>query len=123
VRGSRGEIVDDAVIRLTDGPAITTSRIERYQLGYDLNLDGFDTEHLSFDGKVVFKNPFTGLRFMDEEIAIAQLMVQMADWIAGNAKPPYPLNEGCQDHLVSLAMDESITTGKSITTQKQDWAN
>jgi predicted dehydrogenase len=123
VRGSRGEIVDDAVIRLTEGPAITTSRIERYQLGYDLNLDGFDTEHLSFDGKVVFKNPFTGLRFMDEEIAIAQLMVQMADWIVENAKPPYPLNEGCQDHLVSLAMDESIATGKSITTQKQDWAN
>ena len=80
VRGSRGEIVDDSVIRLIEGPAITTSRIERYQLGYDLNLDGYDTEHLSFDGKVVFKNPFTGLRFMDEEIAIAQLMVQMADW-------------------------------------------
>jgi predicted dehydrogenase len=123
VRGSRGEIVDDAVIRLTEGPAITTSRIERYQLGYDLNLDGFDTEHLSFDGKLVFKNPFTGLRFMDEEIAIAQLMVQMADWIEGNAKPPYPLNEGCQDQLISLAIDESIATGKSITTQKQDWAN
>jgi predicted dehydrogenase len=123
VRGSKGEIVDAAVIRLVDGPAITTSKIERYQLGYDLNLDGFDTEHLSFDGQVVFKNPFVGLRFMDEEIAIAQLMVQMADWINGNAQPPYPLNQGCQDQLISLAMDESIASGKSITTQKQDWAN
>jgi len=123
VRGSRGEIVDDAVIRLAEGPAITTSRIERYQLGYDLNLDGFDTEHLSFDGKVVFKNPFTGLRFMDEEIAIAQLMVQMADWIAGNAKPPYPLNAGCQDQLISLAIDESIATGKNVTVNKQKWAD
>jgi len=123
VRGSKGEIVDDAVIRLTDGPAITTSRIERYQLGYDLNLAGYDTEHLSFEGKIVFRNRFKGLRFMDEEIAIAQLMVQMADWITGNAEPPYPLNEGCQDHLVSLAMDEALATGKSITTQKQVWAN
>ena len=123
VRGSKGEIVDDAVIRLTEGPAITTSKIERYQLGYDLNLDGFDTEHLSFDGTVVFKNPFIGLRFMDEEIAIAQLMVQMADWIEGNAKPPYPLNEGCQDQLISLSMDESITTGKNILVDKQKWAN
>ena len=123
VRGSRGEIVDDAVIRLIDGPAITTSRIERYQLGYDLNLDGFDTEHLSFDGRVVFKNPFTGLRFMDEEIAIAQLMVQMADWIEGKAEAPYPLNEGCQDQLISLAMDESITTGKNVLVDKQKWAN
>lgn len=123
VRGSKGEIVDDAVIRLIDGPAITSSKIERYQLGYDLNLDGFDTEHLSFDGQVVFKNPFVGLRFMDEEIAIAQLMVQMADWINGNAKPPYPLNEACQDQLISLAMDESNASGRSITTQKQIWAN
>jgi predicted dehydrogenase len=123
VRGSRGEIVDDSVIRLIEGPAITTSRIERNQLGYDLNLDGYDTEHLSFDGKVVFKNPFTGLRFMDEEIAIATLMAQMADWINGNAKAPYPLNEACQDHLVSLAIDESIALGKSITTAKQDWAS
>jgi predicted dehydrogenase len=123
VRGSKGEIVDDGVIRLVDGPAITTSKIERYQLGYDLNLDGFDTEHLSFDGQVVFKNPFVGLRFMDEEIAIAQLMVQMADWIAGQAEAPYPLNEGCQDQLVSLAIDESIASQRSITTQKQAWAD
>jgi hypothetical protein len=123
VRGSKGEIVDDAVIRLIDGPAITTSKIERYQLGYDLNLDGFDTEHLSFDGQVVFKNPFVGLRFMDEEIAIAQLMLQMADWINGSAQPPYPLSEASQDQLISLAMDESIASGKSVTTQKQDWAN
>jgi predicted dehydrogenase len=123
VRGSRGELVDDSVIRLTDGPAITTSRIERYQLGYDLNLDGFDTEHLSFDGQVVFKNPFTGLRLMDEEIAIAQLMSQMAEWLDGKAVAPYPLAEACQDHLVSLAIDESITTGKTVVTQKQAWAN
>jgi predicted dehydrogenase len=123
VRGSRGELVDDSVIRLTDGPAITTSRIERYQLGYDLNLDGFDTEHLSFDGKVVFKNPFSGLRLMDEEIAIAQLMCQMADWLDGNSQPPYPLAEACQDQLISLAIDESIAAGKTVTTQKQAWAN
>ena len=123
VRGSRGELVDDSVIRLTDGPAITTSRIERYQLGYDLNLDGYDTEHLSFDGKVVFKNPFTGLRLMDEEIAIAQLMCKMAEWLDGKAGAPYPLAEACQDHLISLAIDESIATGKNVTTQKQAWAN
>jgi hypothetical protein len=123
VRGSKGEIVDDSVKRLIDGPAITTSRIERLQLGYDLNLAGYDTEHLSCDGKVVFTNPFKGLRFMDEEIAIAQLMVQMADWIAGRAVAPYPLNEGCQDQLVSLAIDESIASGRSITTQKQNWAS
>jgi predicted dehydrogenase len=121
IRGSRGEVVDDSVIRLTDGPAITTSRIERYQLGYDLNLDGYDSEHLSFDGKVVFKNPFVGLRLMDEEIAIGQLMLQMADWLVGKARAPYPLAEACQDQLISMAIDESIATGKQVATQKQAW--
>jgi len=123
VRGSKGEIVDDSVIRLVDGLAITSSKIERYQLGYDLNLDGYDTEHLSFDGKVIFKNPFVGFRFMDEEIAIAHLMVQMADWVGGSAEPPYPLSQACQDHLISIAMDEALATGKSVTTQKPQWAN
>ena len=121
IRGSSGEVVDDSVIRLNDGPAITTSRIERYQLGYDLNLDGYDTEHLSFDGKVVFKNPFVGLRLMDEEIAIGQLMLQMADWLVGKARAPYPLAEACQDQLISMAIDESIATGKQVATQKQAW--
>jgi hypothetical protein len=104
VRGSKGEIVDDSVKRLVDGPAITTSKIERLQLGYDLNLAGYDTEHLSCDGKVVFTNPFKGLRFMDEEIAIAQLMVQMADWIAGRAVAPYPLNEASQLKIEAICV-------------------
>lgn len=123
IRGSKGEILDDKVIRLSEGPALTTSHFERYQLGQDLNLDGHDTEHISFDGKVVFKNPFIGLRLMDEEIAIGQMMVQMADWIAGKALAPYPLRAGCQDHLVSLAIDESIATGKTVTTTIEKWSN
>lgn len=123
VRGSKGEILDDQVIRLIDGPAITTSLIQRYQLGYDLNLDGFDTEHLSFEGRVIFNNPFVGLRFMDEEIAIAQMMVQMAEWINGKAAAPYPLREACQDQLISIAIDESIATGQEVRSSKAAWAN
>jgi len=122
IRGSKGEIVDDRVIRLIDGPAIVSSEIKRYQLGYDLNLDGFDTEHLSFDGEVLFKNPFVGLRLMDEEIAIATLMVAMADWINGNAPAPYPLRQGCQDQYLSLAIDESLKTGETVIAKPRLWA-
>jgi predicted 2-oxoglutarate/Fe(II)-dependent dioxygenase YbiX len=60
---------------------------------------------------------------MDEEIAIAQLMVQMADWLDGKATAPYQLAQACQDHLISLAIDESIATGNSVSTQRQAWAN
>jgi predicted dehydrogenase len=122
IRGSAGEIVDDKVIALTDGPAIVESEFSRYQLGYDLNLDGFDTEHISINGKVVFKNPFVGLRLMDEEIAIGAMMVGMAEWSHGNEKAPYPLREACQDHLVSLAIEESALRGIAITTERESWA-
>jgi hypothetical protein len=50
-------------------------------------------------------------------------MSQMAEWVEGKAAAPYALAEACQDHLVSLAIDESINTGESVTTQKQAWAN
>ncbi len=123
IRGSKGEIVDDALVTLTDEPAIVKSDFKRYQLGYDLNLDGFDTEHISLNGKVLYKNPFIGLRLMDEEIAIGTMMIKMSEWINGHDSAPYPLRAACQDHLISLAIDESASTGKSVHTAREVWAN
>ena len=45
---------------------------------------------------------------MDEEIAIATMMIEMSDWVKGAGAPPYPLAQACQDHLISLALDESL---------------
>lgn len=123
IRGSAGEIVDNQLAALVTGPAIVDSEFRRYQLGYDLNLDGFDTEHISLNGKVLYKNPFIGLRLMDEEIAIATMMVAMKDWIAGSGGAPYPLRQACQDHLISLAIDESAQTRKTVQTEREIWAN
>lgn len=122
IRGSSGEIADNQVIALVGGPAIVQSEFRRYQLGHDLNLDGFDTEHISLNGEVIYKNPFIGLRLMDEEIAIASMMARMADWIGGVGEAPYPLREACQDHLISLAVDESVRTGESVKTESEIWA-
>jgi len=122
IRGSSGEIVDNQMITLSDDPAIVQSEFRRYQLGHDLNLDGFDTEHISLNGEVIYRNPFVGLRLMDEEIAISTMMVQMADWVAGIGKAPYPLREACQDHLISLAIDESVRTGERVETESEIWA-
>ena len=123
IRGSSGEIVDNQLITLTDGPAIVESEFRRYQLGYDLNLDGFDTEHISLNGEVLYKNPFIGLRLMDEEIAIGTMMVRMADWIRGEGVAPYPLREASQDQLISLAIDESARIGVTVHTSREIWAN
>ena len=122
VRGSLGEISDDAVVRLAGPRTIVRSALVRSQLGHDLNLDGYDTEHLTFDGRAVYRNPFLGLRLMDEEIAIASLMVGAADWVHDDGPDPYPLRQACQDQLVSLAIEESLRVGAPVTTAVESWA-
>lgn len=122
IRGSHGEIADDTVVRLAAPRTILRSALVRSQLGHDLNLDGYDTEHLSFDGRIVYRNPFVGLRLMDEEIAIASMMTGMAAWVRDEGPPPYPLAQACQDHLISLAVDQAVETGNRVLTAVQDWA-
>jgi predicted dehydrogenase len=122
IRGSHGEIADDNVVRLAAERTILRSPLVRSQLGYDLNLDGYDTEHLSFEGAVVWRNPFLGLRLMDEEIAIASLMTASAAWARDEGPEPYPLAEACQDHLLSLAIEQACDAGAPIRTEAEPWA-
>lgn len=122
VRASRGEISDDSVVRLAEPRTILRSALVRSQLGYDLNMDGFDTEHISFEGKVLWQNDFLGARLMDDELADAAIMAATATWAKDEGPAPYPLAEGCQDHLVSLAIDEATSTGKMVVTGVEAWA-
>jgi predicted dehydrogenase len=122
VRGSHGEIVDDTVHRMADERTFVSSPLIRRQLGYDLDLDGYDTGHISYDGEVVYRNPYVGLRLADDEIAVASLLSGMAKWCHDEGPPPYPLSEGSQDQLVSLAIDASLATGGPVRTTAEKWA-
>lgn len=121
IRGSRGEIADDSVIHMPASETILRSRIERSQLGYDLNLDGYDTEHLAFQGDIVFRNPFLGHRLMDEEIAIATLMKATGEWSRDESPEPYPLAHALQDQLIGLAITQAAVSGEPVKTAVEEW--
>ena len=121
IRGSAGEIEDDEVVRLVGPRTIVRSPLVRRQTGYDLDLDGFDTDHISVGDKILYRNPFPGLRFNDEDIAISSMLAAMAAWCRDEGEPPYPLAEGCQDHQVSLAIDRSAATNTPVTTSVEAW--
>jgi predicted dehydrogenase len=123
VRGSTGEIVDDEVVRLAGERTILRSPIVRRQIGYDLDLDGYDTDHISFEGHVLFRNEFTGLRLADEDVALATLLTRMAAWCRDEGAPPYPLAKGCQDHLLGLAIGNSVAAGRPVVTAVEPWAH
>jgi predicted dehydrogenase len=122
VRGATGELVDDAVVRLVDPTTPVTSHLVRRQLGIDLNLEGHDLDTISFDGRVVYRNPFRGARLADEDIAIATMLDGMRAWLHDDGPPPYPLAEACHDHLISLAITESAQTGRPVPTGSAPWA-
>jgi predicted dehydrogenase len=122
VRGSAGEIANDEVVRLVGPRTIVRSALVRRQTGYDLDLDGFDTDHISLGDTILFRNPYIGLRFNDEDIAISSMLGAMAAWRRGEGAAPYPLAEGCQDHHVALAIEESASSGAPVTTAVEAWA-
>jgi predicted dehydrogenase len=122
VRGSLGELIDDRVLRLADPATPLESALRRRQTGRDLNLEGFDLDHIGFDGEVVYRNVFAGARLSDEEIAIATMLAATGRWVRDEGDAPYPLRDACQDHLISLAIDESVRTGATVTVDPEPWS-
>ncbi|GAA2587126.1 hypothetical protein GCM10010435_76700 [Winogradskya consettensis] len=123
VRGSHGELRDDEIVRLTAPRTVVRTPLVRRQTGYDLDLDGFDTDTITLGGDVLYRNPYPGRRWSDEEIAIATLLDATAAWVRGEGPPPYPLAEGAQDHLIALAVQESAETDRTVTTTVESWGS
>lgn len=122
VRGTHGELMDDKVVRFVAPRTIVESSLVRRQTGYDLDLDGFETDHIALGSDILYRNPYLGQRWNDEEIAIATLLDRTAEWVRGAGPPPYPLAEGAQDHLLALAVDEALASGNTVTTSVEAWA-
>ena len=122
VRGSNGELVDNDVVRLVDPTTPVESQLVSRRLGIDLNLEGSDLDHISFDGRVVYRNPFLGLRLSEDDIGVASLLERTGAWARDEGPEPYPLAEGLQDHLISVAIGESLATGRDVTTTTEAWA-
>jgi hypothetical protein len=121
VRGSHGELVDQTFTRWAGDRTVLSSTIERRVSGIEQNLDGFDLEHLSIDGRVLYRNVYNGARLSDEDLAVAGLLDATGAWLRGDAPPPYPLAEGCQDHLVGLAIEEAARTGAVVEVGAEAW--
>src|SRR3954469_3575532 len=122
VRGSAGELHDDEVVRMTGSRPLVRTPLVRRQTGHDLDLIGYDTEHITFGSEVLYRNPYPGRRWMDEEIAMATLLEQMADWVRGEGPAPYPLAEGAQDQQIALAIEESADGDTTVTTTAEAWS-
>ncbi|MFF3468617.1 Gfo/Idh/MocA family oxidoreductase [Streptomyces sp. NPDC001984] len=122
VRGSLGEIVDDTVVRMADPRTPVESPLMRRRTGTDLNLEGAEVHHISFDGRVVWRNDYLGASLSEDDLAVVDLLCRTGAWVRDAGPEPYPLAEGCQDHLLAMAIEESARTGAPVTTAVEAWA-
>jgi predicted dehydrogenase len=123
VRGTAGELHNDEVVRMTGPRTLVRAPLVRRQTGHDLDLIGYDTEHISLGSEVLYRNPYPGRRWMDDEIAMATLLEQMAGWVRGEGPEPYPLAEGLQDQHVALAVEQAADADAPVTTSVEAWAD
>ncbi|WP_334594260.1 hypothetical protein, partial [Salinibacterium sp. CAN_S4] len=121
IRGSLGEIVDDTVTRVTD-EGVIVSPISFRRSGIDLNLEGNEVVSASFEGRLVYRNPWIGTRLSEDDIAVASFLEKMGDWARSGGPGPYPLAEACQDHALGLAIEQSASVNADVRVAREVWA-
>lgn len=121
IRGERGEIVDDTVTRLS-GEDVVISPVSYRRTGIDMNLEGNDVVSASFEGRIVYQNPWVGSRLSEDDIAVASFLRDTGAWARDEGPGPYSLADACQDHMLGLAIGQSARTGADVRVEKEPWA-
>ena len=122
VRGSAGEIADTTVVHLADATTPLTSRLERVSTGTGMDYQGHDLTHLTFEGRVVWRNDFLGANLTDDELGVAVLLDRTGGWVRDGGPGPYPLRDASQDHAVGMAIEQAVASGEAVRVERQPWA-
>ena len=122
IRGERGEIIDDRVTYLKDEVTPISARLERHEAGRNGNLEGSHLKAIQFQDDWVYRNPVLTARLSDEEIAVAQCLLDMQRFVE-EGRSFYSLEEASQDQYLALACTKAIETGDTVQTEAQMWVS
>ena len=95
VRGTKGEIENDQIRYLNSDNKAVCSDIKTVMSGL---LDGFYIDKITFEDKTLFEFPFKEARLSEEEIAIAQCLIKMDDYIK-TGKVLYTYKRAYEDYI------------------------
>lgn len=119
-RGDRGEIDGNIVRYLADFATPNEIEIRRVDTGHYTNLEGYFLKGFTLGYQWIYRNRFAPARLMDDEIAVADCLDKMAEYVAGGPSF-YGLAEASQDHYLALLIDEATQTGKTVHSKPQSW--
>lgn len=121
IRGERGEIVNQEASWLEHYDSPVYAELRRVDAGHGGNLEGLFLKGILCGSEWLYRNPFAPTRLTEDEIAVAESLVRMDEFVRGGP-PVYTLAEACQDQYLALAMHEAVLKGTEIVTEPQVWA-
>lgn len=106
LRGERGEVHGNTLRYLVGDRAVTLP-LTRTDYGKYTNLDGYALAAITAGEYLLYENPFPGARLSDEEIAIADTLARMGDYVAGKETTVYTVASARLDCRLAWAAAES----------------
>lgn len=122
IRGSEGEIKNSSFKYLKDYQTPIQLDLKREEAGANQNLEGFYLKGITCGENWLYQNPFLPARFSDDEIAVAETLVKMKQFLE-TGESFYSLAEASQDQYLALMIERSFQNKEKIATQKQIWSS
>ncbi|WP_079910921.1 Gfo/Idh/MocA family protein [Paenibacillus sp. 32352] len=121
IRGERGEIVNETMTYLLDYLTPIETPLIRKDAGENGNLEGYYHKGILAGDQWVYRNPLAPARLTDDEIAVATCLLKMDEYVR-TGKSFYSVAEASQDHYFHLLIQQAASSGETVTSVKQPWA-
>lgn len=121
LRGERGELINEHLIYLKDYLTAIELDLQRINTGERGNLEGYFFKGIQLGEEWIYKNPLAPAALNDEDIAVGQCLLKMADYAKGG-EAFYSLAEACQDRYLHLLIEKALETGEEQISSTQIWA-
>jgi len=122
VRGERGELVDDEVVYLPPGAAwrARSDRLVRVEGGQYGDLRQLGLVEIRFKDKAVFSQRAGLGPVTDEEVAVAECLVRMSEYVRGGPEF-YSVYRACCDRYLETVIEASAEQQRAVVCRPDDW--
>lgn len=122
VRGTHGEISGEDVAWLQDFRTPILAKLRKIGQEHESNLLGYHYSGILLGAEWIYRNPFIPGRLTDDEVAIATSLCNMSEYVQGGPSF-YSLAEASQDHYLGMLIQQAITEGITVRSEKQVWSS
>jgi len=92
----------------------------RHSAGENGNLEGNYLKGIQAGGEWWYRNPTIPAELSDDEIAVADLLLRMAEYVQGG-EAAYSLAEACQDRYLDILTAQALERGEPVRAEVQPW--